>query len=162
MLYFYDVHQLCGGVLAGLISVTGCCANVTLFGAFVIGIIGSVIYTQTKKLIYRFEIDDPLDICEIHGFCGIWSILAVGLLDQDQGLLYSGNTEMILIQIIGIAAYLFWSTILSFVFFYTLKQNDKLRIDPIYEIIGLDFLKNNSNGQQSNDINRLIFNTRLH
>ena len=134
----------------------------TLFGAFVIGIIGSVIYTQTKKLIYRFEIDDPLDICEIHGFCGIWSILAVGLLDQDQGLLYSGNTEMILIQIIGIAAYLFWSTILSFVFFYTLKQNDKLRIDPIYEIIGLDFLKNNSNGQQSNDINRLIFNTRLH
>ena len=80
---YFDVHQLCGGVLAGLISVTGSSANVTLWAAALIGTIGSMIYSQTKKLLERFEIDDPLDNAEIHGFCGIWSIVAVGIFDID-------------------------------------------------------------------------------
>ena len=85
LLFYYNVHQLCGGVLAGLISITGSCANVSLFAAAIIGMVGSVIYTQTRKIRYRFEIDDPLDISEIHGFCGIWSIIATGLFDVDKG-----------------------------------------------------------------------------
>lgn len=78
---YFDIHQLCGGVLAGLISVTGSSANVQLWAAGVIGFIGGYIYTTTKKILERFEIDDPLDNSEIHGFCGIWSIIAVGLFD---------------------------------------------------------------------------------
>ena len=69
--------------MAGLISVTGASANVSLWGAALIGAIGSLIYSYTKKLIERYEIDDPLDNSEIHGFCGIWSIIAVGIFDID-------------------------------------------------------------------------------
>ena len=140
LLFYYNVHQLCGGVLAGLISITGSCANVSLFAAAIIGIVGSVIYTQTRKIRYRFEIDDPLDISEIHGFCGIWSIIATGLFDVDKGLLYTGNHDFLSIQLVGILAYTFWSCILTFIFFYTLKINNMHRIQAIYEIIGLDFL----------------------
>lgn len=80
---YFDIHTLCGGVLAGLISITGASANVALWGAALIGAIGSVIYTFTKKAIERYEIDDPLDNTEIHGICGIWSIIAVGIFDMD-------------------------------------------------------------------------------
>jgi len=66
-----------------LISITGASANVALWGAALIGAIGSVIYTFTKKAIERYEIDDPLDNTEIHGICGIWSIIAVGIFDMD-------------------------------------------------------------------------------
>jgi ammonia channel protein AmtB len=39
----------------------------------------------------RFEVDDPLDNSLIHGFCGLWSIFAVGLFDREKGLLYTGK-----------------------------------------------------------------------
>jgi len=70
-------------VLAGLISITAASANVSLWSASLIGLIGAFIYTSTKKAIERYEIDDPLDNAEIHGFCGLWSLIAVGLFDLD-------------------------------------------------------------------------------
>lgn len=45
-----------------MVSVTASCNNINLGAALVIGIIGSAIYLNTKKIISRFEIDDPLDI----------------------------------------------------------------------------------------------------
>ncbi len=77
--------------MAGLISITGSSANVSLLSALIIGVFGSFIYSYTKKLLERFEIDDPLDISSIHGFCGIWSILAVGIFDEKTGLSATGN-----------------------------------------------------------------------
>jgi ammonia channel protein AmtB len=41
---YYNVHELCGGVLAGLISVSGASANIELWAATLIGIIGALIY----------------------------------------------------------------------------------------------------------------------
>jgi|TARA_B110000285_G_C15042951_1_gene572776 ammonium transporter, Amt family len=84
------VHDLCGGVLAGLISISGSGPNVDLWAASLIGLTGSGIYSFTKKLFIRFEIDDPLDNAHIHGFCGIWSIFAVGIFDKDRGFIYTG------------------------------------------------------------------------
>jgi ammonia channel protein AmtB len=44
------------------------------------------------------------------------------------------------IQIIGLLAYSFWALSLSFVFFYFLKLNERLRIDPLFEILGMDYM----------------------
>ena len=66
-----------------MISITAASANVSLWSAALIGIIGSVIYTTSKRVIERYEVDDPLDNAEIHGFCGIWSLIAVGLFDNE-------------------------------------------------------------------------------
>lgn len=43
--YHYDVNALCNGVLAGLISISACCNNVTVVSATIIGLIGSTIYS---------------------------------------------------------------------------------------------------------------------
>lgn len=61
LLQYFNVHELCGGVLAGLISISGSGPNVSLWSACFIGLIGSGIYSYTRKLFQRFEIDDPLD-----------------------------------------------------------------------------------------------------
>ena len=133
-------------MLAGLVSVTASSYNIELWAAGLIGFIGSIIYTSTKKIITRYEIDDPLDISEVHGFCGIWAIIAVGIFDIDQGLLYTGSAEQLSIQFFGAFAYIVWALLLSFMFFYSLKKNDRLRVDYIFEIIGLDFVKHQSDG----------------
>ena len=93
----------------------------SLWAASLIGLIGSGIYSTTKKLFIRLEIDDPLDNAHIHGFCGIWSIFAVGIFDKEVGLLYTGQFKFILIQFFGILSYVFWSISISFIFFYSLK-----------------------------------------
>ena len=155
----FPIHELCGGVLAGLISISGVSANVELWGAALIGVIGSTIYQSLRKLFQRFEIDDPLDNSIIHGFCGIWSIFAVGLFDKEVGLLSTGQIAQLAIQVLGLLSYSFWSLILSFVFFYSLKLNDRLRIDPLYEIIGMDFQKfiqAKKTKIQDNELNRLL------
>ena len=89
--YSFNIHHLCGGILAGLISITGSSANVSLLSASMIGVFGSFIYSYSKKMLERFEIDDPLDISSIHGFCGVWSIIAVGIFDEQKGLKATGN-----------------------------------------------------------------------
>jgi len=81
--------------LAGLVSVTASCNNVELWAACCIGIIGSIIYSQSKKMITRYEIDDPLDISEVHGFCGIWSLISVGIFDIDRGFFYTGSAHQL-------------------------------------------------------------------
>lgn len=146
MLYHYNVHQLCNGVLAGMVSVTASCNNIELWAAAAVGIIGSLIYIQTQKLISRYEIDDPLDISEVHGFCGIWAIIAVGIFDQEKGFFYTGNANQLGIQLVGALAYSIWAALLSFFFFFALKKNGRLRINLVYEIIGLDFMKHRTNG----------------
>lgn len=140
-MYYFDVQSVCNGVLAGLVSVTASSYNIELWAAAIIGTIGSIIYSSTKKIIIRYEIDDPLDVSEVHGFCGFWAIIAVGIFDSDHGLLYTGSTGQLFIQIIGAFAYTLWALLLSFMFFYSLKKNDRLRVDYIFEIIGLDFVK---------------------
>ena len=45
-----------------MVSVTASCNNINLGSALIIGVIGGVIYLNTKKMVSRFEIDDPLDV----------------------------------------------------------------------------------------------------
>jgi Amt family ammonium transporter len=64
----------------------------------------------------------------------------VGIFDIDKGFFYTGNPHQIGIQILGAFAYMVWAGLLSFIFFYSLKKNGRLRVDLIFEIIGLDFI----------------------
>ena len=123
-----------------MVSVTASCNNINLGSALMIGIIGSVVYLNTKKIVSRFEIDDPLDISQVHGFCGIWSVLAVGVFDRDKGLIYTGDATQLGLQFIGAISYTLWASFLSFLFFLSLKKNGRLRVPEIFEVIGLDFL----------------------
>jgi len=74
-----------------LVSVTASSYNISLSSAAFIGILGSFICSGTKKIIIRNEIDDPLSVTEVHGACGIWSLIALGLFDLDHGVIYTGD-----------------------------------------------------------------------
>jgi ammonia channel protein AmtB len=82
---------------------------------------------------------------EVHGFCGIWSVISVGIFDVDKGFFYTGIPDQLGIQLVGATAYILWTGLLSFIFFYSLKKNGRLRVDLIFEIIGLDFIQHGSN-----------------
>ena len=78
----YDVGALSNGILVGLVSVTGVCDRCEPWSAFLIGAIGSVVYTLSCKLNERLGVDDPIEASQVHGFGGIWGLIAVGIFDN--------------------------------------------------------------------------------
>ena len=96
-----------------------------------IGAAGSVLQEFFRRSLRRMEIDDPMDSISTHGMCGFWSVIALGLFDNDKGILMTGKGEKLGIQLIGAGSLLLLSLVLSFIFFYPLKKMGRLRISKI-------------------------------
>ncbi len=76
-----DVAMACNGLLGGLVAITASCAFVTPAGAALIGVVaGLIVPWAVAVLEARFRIDDPVGAITVHGLCGAWGALAVGLL----------------------------------------------------------------------------------
>lgn len=82
----YDPAMLLNGVLGGLVSITAGCNCVHPYGALIIGFIGGFVYTGSSKLLRRLKVDDVIDAVPVHGVCGVWGVVAVGLFDTQKGL----------------------------------------------------------------------------
>ena len=74
-----DVAMSANGVLAGLVSITAGTAAMTPLGAVITGAIGGVIVVFSVIFFDRIRIDDPVGAISVHGMCGVWGTLAVGL-----------------------------------------------------------------------------------
>lgn len=86
----YSLNEKVNSMLAGCVSITASCDNVSLFGSFCIGIIAGFFYILAVLILSKVEIDDPLEASIVHGVCGLWGVLAVGVFDKDRGLIYTG------------------------------------------------------------------------
>ena len=81
----------------------------------------------------------------MHGICGIWGTLSVGLFGStaidagllSDGLLY-GGTSQIGIQILGIAAVFAFVFPVSFAIFKLIQMTNGLRVSESEELEGLD------------------------
>ena len=89
--HFHNPMKLMNAILAGLVAITASCNNVEVWASVVIGMVGCVIYLISHKVLTKMQIDDPIEASQIHGFCGYWGCLAVGIFDLDLGYIYSGS-----------------------------------------------------------------------
>jgi Amt family ammonium transporter len=74
-----DPGMMVNGMLAGLVAITAPCAFVQPWAAAVIGAIAAVIVIEAILLIERKGVDDPVGAISVHGVCGIFGVLAVGI-----------------------------------------------------------------------------------
>lgn len=114
-------------------------------GCTIIGFVGGVLNTLSHSATKKLKIDDPVGLSGVLTLSSIWSILAVGILEKDLGLLRVGTLEQLSIQFFGVFVVGVWSFFLSFVFFWQLKRNNRHRIETILEICGLDFVPKQAN-----------------
>jgi ammonium transporter, Amt family len=76
-----DPSMLANGALAGLVAITAPCAFVTAPSAVLIGGVAGVLVCAAVFFIERrLHIDDPVGAISVHGVCGLWGVLALGLL----------------------------------------------------------------------------------
>ncbi len=88
----------------------------------------------------KLKIDDPCSATQIHGFCGLWGVIAVGLFQKEHGLIYSCSFKQLGLQLIGGLSLIIWTITITFPYFYFTNKIGRLRVPPIYEIIGTDIM----------------------
>lgn len=113
----YDPLTLLSCLISGLVSVSAGCGAITNESGIVIGAIGTLFFVTSKKLMYRFEIDDGLNQVSIHCVCGLWGLIAAGIFDMNNGWLTTGSLIPVLNQIIGAAAIFLWVIVPTTAFF---------------------------------------------
>jgi Amt family ammonium transporter len=144
-----NLAQTLNGTLAGLVSITAGCGNMTAGGAVLAGLIGGVIVVFSIEIIEKkLKIDDAIGAASVHGVAGAWGTLVIGLwgVDGDTGigLFNGGGFAQLGAQAIGVVAYAAWAVLLSFIVLGILKATIGLRVSKEVEIEGLDISEHGS------------------
>ena len=74
-----DPGMMANGMLAGLVAITAPCAFVDPWAAAVIGIIAGVLVVFSVEFFEKRGIDDVVGAISVHGVCGSFGVLAVGI-----------------------------------------------------------------------------------
>jgi Amt family ammonium transporter len=90
-----DPSMMVNGMLAGLVAITAPCAFVQPWAAAVIGILAGLIVIEVVWFVERrLKIDDPVGAIAVHGVCGIFGVLAVGIFaDGGYGAGWNGTSS---------------------------------------------------------------------
>lgn len=144
-----DTSMTLNGVLGGLVAITAPCAWVSTVGAIAIGAIAGVLVVVASLAIEKSKTDDPVGAVAVHGVCGAFGTLAVGLFSAPAfgaggdaapgvGLFYGGGVGQLAIQAIGVGAVFAWCIVTGFILFSIIKAINGLRVSPEEEVEGLD------------------------
>src|SRR5262249_9968263 len=120
----WDASFITNGFLAGLVAITCPCYWVSPLGATILGSIAGAVVLAGVELLEWLRIDDPIGAWPVHGVCGIWGTLSLGLFasgeyaaagssptgvpsivagssDALTGLFYGGGAKVLIAQCIG-------------------------------------------------------------
>ena len=150
----WDAGMTVNGFLAGLVAITCPCYWVSPLGAIVIGAAAGVIVVLGVDLMEWARIDDPVGAVPVHGICGIFGTLSLGLFATGQfgapgptgadvsttvkGLLYGGGWDQLIAQAKGSAAVTLATFAVGMLLMYAVKATGTLRVSKQGELEGLD------------------------
>ena len=116
-------------------------------GGVVIGAIAAPIMMGSVWAIENIlKIDDPVSAISVHGTCGLWGILAVGIFangNNDVNGLVGGEGLQIVSQLISMGVVLAWALITGFAMFLLLKFSMGVRATLQEEQQGMDLSEHN-------------------
>ena len=135
-----DVSFALNGALAGLVGITAGCNCISVPMAAVTGLVAGVLVVFSCLAVERMRIDDPVGAVSVHGVCGAWGTLAVGLFEMKEGLglFNGGGFHQLGVQALGVGTAFLWSFSVSMIIFLTIKYTVGLRVSEVEEEEGLD------------------------
>jgi Amt family ammonium transporter len=134
-----DLTMTINGILAGLVGITAGCDGYSMPAAWVVGFLAGVLVVFSVMIVDSLKIDDPVGAFSVHGTCGIWATLAVGLFNTDKGLFTGHGLGQLGVQFVGVLAFGLFSILTSWLlwsiigFFY-----GGIRVSETEEVEGLD------------------------
>jgi len=146
-----DPTMCANGLLAGLVAITAPCAFVTAPSSVLIGAVAGVLVIYSVLFVERvMKVDDPVGAVSVHGVCGAWGILALGLLADGTygdgwnsvkgtvtGLFY-GDPSQLAAQFIDVITNIVFIFVASYLFFKLVDVIIGNRVSAEVEMGGLD------------------------
>ena len=133
-----DPSMAINGALGGLVAITAGCAYVEPISSMVIGAIAGVLIIAAVPFFDSLRADDPVGAIAVHGVCGTFGTVAVGIFAEKGGLLYGGGTDLLFIQLLGVLAVSLWGFGSTYAAFSALKAICGIRVSAEDEHEGLD------------------------
>ncbi|CAM9640531.1 unnamed protein product [Discosporangium mesarthrocarpum] len=154
-----DSTQINNGILAGLVAITACGPLVEPEGAFVVGVVASLVLFLGSALLLRFKIDDVVNASPVHFMCGMWGMIAASLFatkpyytfvysadifqdqerqDQCCGAFYGCGAKLLGANVVVIIAICLWTGIFSCLTLFIIKHTIGLRVPLSVEVMGMD------------------------
>jgi ammonium transporter, Amt family len=146
-----DLTMSANGLLAGLVAITAPCAFVSPVCAVLIGGLGGALCCGSIFFVERvLKVDDPVGAVSVHGVCGAWGVLSLGLFADGsygdafngakgtvRGLFY-GDAGQLGAQLIGTVTNLVFVFAVAYLFFKLLDRVMGIRVASDIEREGLD------------------------
>ncbi len=148
-----DASMAGNGLLAGLVAITAPSGFVNSVGAVILGLIAGVLVCLSVEFIERvMRVDDPVGAISVHGTCGLWGVISVGLFADGKsnyggswngvdgsvkGLFY-GDPGQLVAQLIGCATLVGFVFTFSFVVNWIIDLFVGQRVSAASELAGLD------------------------
>jgi len=123
-----DLSMALNGMLAGLVGITAGADVIMPWAAVLVGIIAGIIVVVSVLVIDRLKIDDPVGAISVHGVCGNWGTLAVGIF---------GGANFFT-QLIGTVSISVFAFVAGLIIFGLIKATIGLRVSEEEETEGLD------------------------
>jgi len=148
-----DASMAGNGLLAGLVAITAPSGFVNTVGAAIIGFSAGMLVCLSVEFVERvLQQDDPVGAISVHGTCGLWGVISVGLFADGTsnyggswngvngsvtGLFY-GDPGQLVAQLIGCATLVGIVFTLSYLFNWLVDGLVGQRVGAHSELEGLD------------------------
>jgi Amt family ammonium transporter len=139
-----DLSMAMNGALAGLVAITAPCAFVEPWAALLIGATAGILVVLGVELLDKLQIDDPVGAVPVHGVCGIWGTLCIGIFGKqalglaNNGFIYGGNPMQLGIQMVGSVSTVVFVLATMGIVFKLIDLAMGLRVSREEELRGLD------------------------
>jgi len=139
-----DLSMAMNGALAGLVAITAPCAYVEPWAALIIGAAAGYAVVKAVEVLDKLQIDDPVGAFPVHGVCGVWGTLCVGIFGQKalglayEGFVYGGNPMQLGVQMVGSITTVVFIVVGMTMVFKLIDVTVGLRISRDEELQGLD------------------------
>jgi Amt family ammonium transporter len=150
----WDVSFTVNGFLAGLVAITCPCYWVSPTGAILLGGVAGVVVVAGVELLEWLRIDDPIGAVPVHGMCGIWGTVSLGLFACGRygatgavapdnsapltGLFYGGGLHLLAAQALGSLIITSSTFAVAMAVMYLVHASGTLRVSEEGELYGLD------------------------
>ncbi len=145
-----DPGMAVNGMLAGLVAITAPSGFVAPWAALLIGAVAGALVIESVLFIDKRHVDDPVGAISVHGTCGLWGLIGLGLFADGtygagwngvdgtvKGLFY-GDPKQLVAELIGCATILVWAWGGGYLFFKAQDKLQGIRSKPEDELAGLD------------------------
>jgi len=154
---YWDVMQLCNGILCGLVAVTASCALIDPWAGIIVGALSSLVFVGLDTLMLKMQLDDVVAAVPMHLGCGALGMLFGAFFTREQyvneiygisnlagrrwGVFFGGDGRLLACNVIACLVVFAWVCVLLTPYFWIMRRFNLVRVPMEQELAGLDASK---------------------